>query len=355
MLQRLEKAQGEVKAMGTAEEATTTASPSDRRLVFVTYSDGGNPGVLVGTYNQNQDELEQSAIQFGPPSLEVRRINRSSIEPAFAHDPVNARILAGQRGFFLWKPYIILRALNDVRDGDVVMYMDTRYWFVHNMSCLFEPWLEHDDIVLYNNKPNEAEYFLYRHLKADTAQKYNISNLQFSTVEPWAGLLVLRKSERSVRFVQDWLSICRNYHDISDEKSKVAGDYRQIHPTYDQALLGVAKIRHNVKSHILPSWELQNQRYPWKTEWIPCSENKGLKQIRTCVSVAAPPCNSTTNPQISQGDCLMGRGKFDQCIEGLDERLRPQNLKGVPAPRRPFPWLAQDHGVKSTSSAHGTT
>jgi len=287
------------------------------------------------------EEFIRSFRHFMPTTtVEVLRYNRSSIDPEFAAH--NQRILSGRKaGYFLWKPYIIADALRRLDDGDVVIYFDTRYWFVNDAACLFEPLLEVDDIVSWRNKPNEDQYYLYRHAKPDTLAKYNWTRarLAFKVKEAWAGALIVRKSPRSVAMIEEWLEMCQGYHDISDERSRLPYPAHYLYTTWDQVLLTMALYHHNVTTHTLPTWEMQNQRRPWAWPHVPCH---GLHpRVHQCFQAAGVPCNKT-KWVVNDGDhCLLGRGIYGLCVEGLSPNEKPKQLRNVPVPHRNFSWEGQ--------------
>jgi len=54
-------------------------------------------------------------------------------------------------GYWLWKPYLILKTLNNIKDDDIIMYTDATINFVNNPLSLFNL-LANKDIILFSNE-----------------------------------------------------------------------------------------------------------------------------------------------------------------------------------------------------------
>ena len=59
--------------------------------------------------------------------------NKRDIEPEFIIN--NQKCLNKTRGggYWLWKPYIINETLNKIKDGDLLFYLDAKYYFIENI------------------------------------------------------------------------------------------------------------------------------------------------------------------------------------------------------------------------------
>ena len=91
-------------------------------------------------------------FEFGPNDIDCN----------FRKD--NEEILSYRRGngLWLWKPYFILKALNDLQDGDILFYADSGVLFVRNFKKIFaqiessEIWVTDLPLLEYQFTKNEV-------------------------------------------------------------------------------------------------------------------------------------------------------------------------------------------------------
>ena len=127
-----------------------------------------------------------------------------NIDPHFRRQ--HAHIFKQPRGYgyWLWKPYFILKTLSVMSAGDVLLYADS--------GCRFKggdvrPWLDlaytHDilsfRLLHRNDKYCKANVFAHMNMSMDV---FGPLNQILSTV------VILKKSEKVMAFVSEWLSLC---------------------------------------------------------------------------------------------------------------------------------------------------
>ena len=83
---------------------------------------------------------------------EIHFYNRNSIDLNFYQK--NKIILNQPRGngFWIWKPYFILKTLEKLNDGDFCLYLDAGMTVIRDISILFELCKINDGILLFENK-----------------------------------------------------------------------------------------------------------------------------------------------------------------------------------------------------------
>jgi len=140
-------------------------------------------------------------------------------------------------GYWVWKPYFILKTLDILQDGDVLVYCDSGACFkgsilpyIEKMKgsiMLFEPdnktWIEHV----------WTKMDIFEHLQVQD----NIAIIKSVQIE--ASFILLKKSDISYRFIKEWLELCKDYHLISDEPSLKANVWSFWENRHDQSLLSV--------------------------------------------------------------------------------------------------------------------
>jgi len=139
----------------------------------------------------------------------------------------NAHIfnLSRGSGYWNWKPYIILKKLLEIEDGDVLCYNDSKYLWVKNIRQFESDILTGKNIGVYINKPNSGTHIEKEWTKFDALALMNIKNENnfrnnvINTNQVWAGFILLRKSFNPIRFVGEWLTYVQDQRIVTDSRS----------------------------------------------------------------------------------------------------------------------------------------
>ena len=117
-------------------------------------------------------------------------------------------ILSNPRGngLWLWKPYFILRVLEQCREGDLVFYADSGSFFLRGIDHLINGMAEGEDIWVSDIPLLEGSFtapVCMEKLNCDTERIRNSNQIQ-------GGFLLLRCSRESREFVRRWLALCED-------------------------------------------------------------------------------------------------------------------------------------------------
>jgi len=171
-------------------------------------------------------------------------------------------LFANERGFgyWLWKPYIILKTLNKLNEGDLLFYVDAGTTIVEHRDYRFRAYC---DILVNSDTPVitfSIHYFERLFHKMEVLKRFELDGitldknenfLNSNTVE--GGIFMCRKSAYSLSFVKEWLNLMteNNYALTTDEsiyEVQVEGFAGHRH---DQSILSIlSKLR---KANILYS------------------------------------------------------------------------------------------------------
>ena len=197
--------------------------------------------------------------------------NMSILDPEFKNQ--NEHILREARGggYWLWKPYVILKRLTELPDGDVLCYCDSSYRFLSDARKIADEWLSDGDIGACHNKPNDPawqEHTDRKYTKHDTFALMNVPpgderERIKSTTQAWAGFVVLRKSATSMSFVREWLHHAQNAQIITDSRSITAPEDPGFKENrHDQSIYSILLKMNNIRLNFIEKEFLHNNRYP---------------------------------------------------------------------------------------------
>lgn len=130
--------------------------------------------------------------------------------------------ISGGGGYWVWKPYIILDALSDLREGDYLIYTDAGTAYVDRVQYLIDAMESSaQDVMCYALTYPERQY-----TKRDAFILMGCDeSLFFETPQRLSGYVLVKKTPYSERLIHTWLSWMRNFHIISDEPSTLGDNY----------------------------------------------------------------------------------------------------------------------------------
>jgi hypothetical protein len=169
----------------------------------------------------------------------------------------NHHILSQRRGagYWLWKPYIILKTLEQMDDEDILFYSDAAIEFVGNMEDYFELCTNDEKgvILFYNN-----HHLNYVWTKRDCFALMDLDRLS-PPGDPTpcaaysrqlnAAIQMCRKTDFSLSFYREYLELCQDTRvltDIPNTLGKPNYDGYREH-RHDQSIVSLLRFKHDVR------------------------------------------------------------------------------------------------------------
>lgn len=153
----------------------------------------------------------KTAYRFGKAD---RVLEYSSKDIPEEYKELHKDIFAHKRGagLWLWKPYIIKEALSALQDGDWLFYSDSGVTFINDLHYLTKCATYHNQDIFITEQPLLNRQFTKRECFVLTGINDNACG---GGKNQALGLLLLRKSVVSMRFVEEWLRLCENIELLS--------------------------------------------------------------------------------------------------------------------------------------------
>lgn len=159
-------------------------------------------------------------------------------------------------GCWIWKPKVILDSLLSLQPDDILVYCDAG-------MKLNKPGLPrfHEYMEILQNPDNHMVTFSMNeshvpqlYVKADAVAEY-FPEFQDSSRYMrycYAGLLMLKRTEKTIQLLKDWLSLCENYHYI-DRNWSVRGECPNFQGNdCDNGLFNLVLAKHSIHATIYP-------------------------------------------------------------------------------------------------------
>ncbi|HEY4108758.1 hypothetical protein [Puia sp.] len=155
-------------------------------------------------------------------------------------------------GYWLWKPFIILEALNAVAEGDIVIYADSGLEIVASLEPLFDLCRNGNPILLFGNADFSNSMWTKRDcfiLMGCDGEAY------WKAPQCDAAFAVFRRCEASLRFVSEWLDHCRDGRILTDDANTCG---RRNLPDFvehrrDQSVLSLMAAKHRISLFRMPT------------------------------------------------------------------------------------------------------
>lgn len=166
----------------------------------------------------------------------------------------NKRILQQNRGggYFLWKPYFVKKALNELHFGDYLFYADSGSVIFRSIEYLIRE-LDHSeqDIMVFTLPLVEKQW-----TKRDAFILMDCDTSEFAdTNQRLATYFLIKKSEKSEKFINDYLFYSQDERIITDNPNVMGFEnyHEFIENRHDQSILSLLSKKYNLKSFKDPS------------------------------------------------------------------------------------------------------
>ena len=179
------------------------------------------PKIVAITYGniffQRQLELnKKSAFEVGQVD-EHYAYGPKDIDKEFKNK--NHEILSKPRGngYWLWKPYVINKTMVEkLNYGDYLIYTDAAMIFMNSSRLLINFLKENNASMWFNRLTLKEKKFS----KRDAFIIMGVDNPVFSETNQYmAGIQIYKKSDYTMKFIQEWLTYCQDKRIITNEKN----------------------------------------------------------------------------------------------------------------------------------------
>ena len=167
----------------------------------------------------------------------------------------NDKIFKSRIGFglYIWKPYIISDQLAKVDDNDYIFYCDCSQHVAEGFTKSINPAIQYMETNKLDIMPGIPQKNLTNgmHTSDDCINRIKMDydfdvNAYKSSQQYTAGHLIIKKTERSVKFISEWLKYCQIYKCI--QKKRTSTGFNNC----DMAVLNVLLFAYSIKNPYPP-------------------------------------------------------------------------------------------------------
>ena len=226
-------------------------------ITLVSYGGSGARDPLDEKWRDSQDFLNNSAIRYGEithtDSWNKTRLSKTSFYTQHKH----ILDLPRGSGYWLWKPYIILDALNNAKPGDIVVYHDTGrpdnlkttpYHFTRSIRPAVEFCQKNNGflpgVYIPHYGPNSqwTKRDCFVQMGCDEQKYWEHGQIQ-ATFSVW------QNNPQVIAFVEEWLRWCTDARVLTDQENQLDQPNLEgfTEHRHDQSVLTNLVIKHGIK------------------------------------------------------------------------------------------------------------
>jgi len=144
-------------------------------------------------------------------------------------------------GYWIWKPYVILRLLLNINDNDYIFYTDAGASIINHKQDKLSDYItildNSDKPILTFGAQYQEKQFQKRVLLDHFNLIHDYHFLESSQVE--SGIIICKKNKFVIDFFKQWLELCLENHHIfvTDEINEESNDF--IEHRHDQSILSI--------------------------------------------------------------------------------------------------------------------
>ncbi|RTK93336.1 MAG: hypothetical protein EKK61_01310 [Rickettsiales bacterium] len=162
-------------------------------------------------------------------------------------------------GYWLWKPYFILKTMQQLPDDSIILYADSGVVFSSFDIDNFTDYLKDNDLIMPGNGQAVP---LRNHLKKEAQIILQIDKNEqiLNSQEIWAYFLVIKNNAETRSFIQEWLTLCEDPNLLTDQPldPNIQEAVMTSH-LHDQSLLSVLAAKYPEKKIILKRYEFRKK------------------------------------------------------------------------------------------------
>lgn len=157
------------------------------------------------------------------------------------HDFMSSNKRGG--GYWIWKPYIIEQKLEELDEGEYLVYADAGCRLRFKGTKHLRRYLKALDQSDYGILAFQMDFIEKDWTKGDLAHYmgFDFSDPEMNSGQIMATVLVVKKTSHAIRFIKKWLEVAveDNYHLVDDTPSKVKDAPSFVEHRHDQSIFSL--------------------------------------------------------------------------------------------------------------------
>jgi len=229
-----------------------------------------------------------NAFKYSRERLVNEAMDSGWFDTVFTYEPnqllnYNKSFEGRGAGYWWWKPVVQSLVMNQIDDGDFLLYLDAGFYINKYAKNIFD---EYIDIV------NKNAGFLALNCSSSTEKHWTKRDLfkllncdsAYYTDSPQiaAGLVIYKKNKLSIKFLQEYESVCSINHAVNDHPSYNKNYEGFIEHRHDQSVFGllVKKIYKNEDISLIDYYQQYADETDFVKKWMMDDSIEGIQNLK---------------------------------------------------------------------------
>lgn len=214
------------------------------KLTFITYSSGSPYSDYANSLIDQIKDYFDEVIHYSLKDIEDFKEDNKKIWSYNKGD-----------GFWIWKPYIIQKTLEnnkELSNGDhIIVYCDTRYIVTGDITVPIRDFFENKEETMFFLKNHHfSSYSRQQELMWSKGDAFSLIGVDMNntndTEQCWAGFMCLRNCDKSKHIIDQWLEYCKDERIVSDIPNTIQNNHIIFRENrYDQTVLSLVLKKNN--------------------------------------------------------------------------------------------------------------
>lgn len=200
---------------------------------------------IINYANQKYNSIRQAQSNLMKTiGYNVLEYSPENLSEEFKEKNKNILSLEIGAGFWVWKPYIILEELKKSDVSDIIFYVDAGDIIHEGLSSYLSEHFKHFDYILYEGDRKNSDY-----TKPEVFEELKLGDEYKNAIQLEAGICGFKKTEKNIKFLNEWLELCENEKLILDDRYDLSLENKEFKAhRRDQSLLTILKVKYNMGS-----------------------------------------------------------------------------------------------------------
>jgi hypothetical protein len=214
------------------------------RKVFITFGAGSDDYIKAGQRLKSQAD----GLKLFDQSILYTNVDLKNDKLFWEKHGQFVELNKRGYGYWLWKPYIIKKQMDQMKDGDILLYLDS--------GCEID--IRHRDMMIRHFETVRRDLIIglptifkeKQWTKMDLMVALDAMDSKYTdTPQRQGGIMMLYVCDRTRKLVDQWYEVACDYHLIDDSSSIRINDPTFIEHRHDQSIFSILTKKYDLYSN----------------------------------------------------------------------------------------------------------
>ena len=194
-------------------------------------------------YSKQRENFRKTALASGFFD-EIHLFSELDIDLEF-YEKVYAPVKTNRGGgYWIWKPYVVKKVMDQINDGDILIYCDAGFTINKDGRERFDEYID----LVSGSETGSLDFRLfwkeYQYTKQEVFQYFRVPEEIITSNQLHSSVLLLKKCEHTVMLVNEWYDIALN-HSFLFTDERILPQFQQfIDHRHDQSIFSILRKIH---------------------------------------------------------------------------------------------------------------